>query len=430
MKFIIVFVILLAGWGSRAMGQIQFRGCGNVIPNTYYDGKTLYAIQDQNGTKPFGKIIFTPVEGGHPWTFTWTYNGVSQPVSMEDTLSLEVDIMGDGYYTFEAKREGVSSVSASAFHVFYDHVPEFTIHLSDIYNCTAIGIDAITDFVIPEYTVSGNNPYYGDKTHIYYLVSGKEVPREFPTYDYAFKAKEEAVAVTNEDQDITVTITDKFGFEWTSKSAHYSSVIPKASAELELLNTVDIVGEVNEPMGQAPLEVYFHNNSENADSYQWLLYKDTSDMVAIGADLVDSLIGEQIRTVAEFTYTYEHSGRYKVQLIATNSVGNHCSDTTEVMYVNVVESLVDVPNVFTPNGDGKNDIFKAKVLSVENFHGVILNRWGRKVYEWSDPTGGWDGRINGKYANPGTYYYIITARGLEKNNPPRYVKKGALMLIR
>ena len=54
----------------------------------------------------------------------------------------------------------------------------------------------------------------------------------------------------------------------------------------------------------------------------------------------------------------------------------------------------------------------------------------RKVYEWHDPEGGWDGRINGKYATPGTYYYIVTARGREKSNPPKYVKKGALLLVR
>ena len=110
---------------------------------------------------------------------------------------------------------------------------------------------------------------------------------------------------------------------------------------------------------------------------------------------------------------------------------NQCADTVSLeSYIVVDSSLVDVPNVFTPNGDGMNDIFKVKTRSLENFQGVILNRWGRKVYEWTDPQGGWDGRIHGKYATPGTYFYIITARGREKNNPPRYVKKGAVMLIR
>lgn len=153
-------------------------------------------------------------------------------------------------------------------------------------------------------------------------------------------------------------------------------------------------------------------------------------MEAASTNLLDSLIEGRIRTESEFDYTYVNTGRYKVILIAVNDAENKCADTTAPLYVNVIESLLEVPNVFTPNGDGKNDVFMVKGLSLENFHAVIINRWGRKVYEWSDPTGGWDGRINGKYANPGTYYYIITARGREKSNPPKYVKKGALMLIR
>lgn len=429
MRYLILLFLVCGGWCQTVSGQIQFVGCGEVIKNNYH-GEILYAIQDQANTKPFGRIVFTPEEGGHPWHFSWTYNGIPQPVPKADTISLEVALLGDGVYTFRAEKEGMFSNSAPGFHVFFDHVPEFSIRLTDLFNCRAISIDEITDFQVPVYQFGNNPPFEGDKTHIYYLVSDKTVPREFPNYEYAFKAKEEAIAVDDRDMTITVTITDKFGFPWISKPDSYVSVIPKAEAELELLNTVDVVGEVGEQMGQAPLEVYFHNNSVNAGSYEWLLFKDTTDMEMYMPELPDSLLDGQIRTQEEFSYTYEHTGRYKVELIAINDQGNRCQDTTKAYYVNVVESMVDVPNVFTPNGDGKNDIFMARALSVEDFHAVVLNRWGRKVYEWSDPRGGWDGRINGKYANPGTYYYIITARGREKNNPPRYVKKGALMLIR
>lgn len=427
---VVVLLLLLAGWCQTVCGQIQFVGCGEVIENNYH-GEKLYAIQDQNNTKPFGRLRFVPKEGGRSWHFSWTYNGVSrQPVADSDSTMLEVGLLGDGFYTFRAEKDGIVSESRPEFHVFFDHVPEFSIRLTDILNCRAISIDEITDFEIPVYRYGDNQPFEGAKTHVLYLVSDKTVPREFTNYEYAFKPKEEAIAVDERDMTVTVTITDKFGFPWTSRPAEYVSVIPKAEAELELLNTVDIVGEVNEQMGQAPLEVYFHNNSVNAGSYEWLLFKDTTDMDVYMPELADSLLDGQIRTQKEFSYVYEHTGRYKVRLIAVNEQGNRCQDTTKAYYVNVVESMVDVPNVFTPNGDGKNDVFMARALSVEDFHGVVLNRWGRKLYEWSDPSTGWDGRVNGKYANPGTYYYIITARGREKHNPPRYVKKGAFMLIR
>ena len=226
-------------------------------------------------------------------------------------------------------------------------------------------------------------------------------------------------------------IKDRFGFVWESNEVTYESMIPEAVPELTLGNTVDVVGEVGDEMGQAPLEVEFDaSGSKNASSYEWYLYKDTTDLVGMVLSPEDSLIGNQIRTQEDFVYTYEHSGRYKVMLVAIHGKGNFCRDTSDIQYVNVVESLLDVPNVFTPNGDGKNDIFKVKALSLESFQGVILNRWGRKIYEWNDPSEGWDGRIGGKYASPGTYFYVITAKGREKVNPPKYVKKGALLLVR
>ena len=188
---------------------------------------------------------------------------------------------------------------------------------------------------------------------------------------------------------------------------------------------------MNPDKGEAPLKVDFMNESVNAQQYEWFLYKDSTRMPQNLSVVEDSLLDEAIRREKAFQYIYQHPGSYNVKLIAYNTVGsNQCSDTMSLeKYITVDSSLVDVPNVFTPNGDGKNDIFKVKAASLKSFHAIIINRWGRKVYEWSDPAGGWDGRINGKYANPGTYYYIITARGREIE-AKTYVKKGPLLLVR
>jgi gliding motility-associated-like protein len=63
------------------------------------------------------------------------------------------------------------------------------------------------------------------------------------------------------------------------------------------------------------------------------------------------------------------------------------------------EFELKIPNAFTPDGDGKNDIF-LKGNKVE-----IVNRWGQKLFEGSD---GWDGTVDGSLVSPGTYYYIAT----------------------
>lgn len=435
MKLLFTSIFLLFVLCSQVMAQISFIGLDEAVENNY-NQQRLFAVPDRQNSGGFGQIKFEPSAGGSGWTFGWTYNGVRQTAPMEDSV-LIVDVVGTGYYEFTASREGYAQTES--FHLFFDYVPDFTISLSDIYNCTEITIDKIEDFTVPVYKPYNNPevPFYGDEKYIEYLASTNKIPwtidygrTPLENYEYAFYEKK--IAISTEDLEVFVTITDKFGIAWkSSNTVPYTSVIPKAEAKLELLNKVDIVGEVNEEMGQAPLTVEFHNNSSsNSDHFEWLLYKDTSTMEAASTNLLDSLIEGRIRTESEFDYTYVNTGRYKVILIAVNDAENKCADTTAPLYVNVIESLLEVPNVFTPNGDGKNDVFMVKGLSLENFHAVIINRWGRKVYEWSDPTGGWDGRINGKYANPGTYYYIITARGREKSNPPKYVKKGALMLIR
>jgi gliding motility-associated-like protein len=69
-----------------------------------------------------------------------------------------------------------------------------------------------------------------------------------------------------------------------------------------------------------------------------------------------------------------------------------------------------IPNVFTPNGDGSNDKFIVTIKGAKCFKAEIFNRWGVKVYEWTDPLGGWDGKIQQTNlpASDGVYYFIIT----------------------
>ena len=85
-------------------------------------------------------------------------------------------------------------------------------------------------------------------------------------------------------------------------------------------------------------------------------------------------------------------------------------DSTEV----VKTSVLTFPNAFSPNGDGINDVFKAKTCeNIEEFHAYIFNRWGQKLYEWSDPNEGWDGTYNGKDVKEGTYFVLCKAVGAD-----------------
>jgi len=78
--------------------------------------------------------------------------------------------------------------------------------------------------------------------------------------------------------------------------------------------------------------------------------------------------------------------------------------TVEVMYCDIF-----IPNIFSPNGDGQNDVLYVRGQGIEQLTFVVYNRWGQKVFETKDPNHGWDGTINGKPAETGVYVYHVNA---------------------
>ena len=89
--------------------------------------------------------------------------------------------------------------------------------------------------------------------------------------------------------------------------------------------------------------------------------------------------------------------------------------TADPISVSISESKLEMPNAFSPNGDGINDIYKAKdgYQSLVEFHAYIFNRWGQKLFEWTDPSQGWDGTYNGKDVKQGVYFVLVKAKGAD-----------------
>ena len=75
------------------------------------------------------------------------------------------------------------------------------------------------------------------------------------------------------------------------------------------------------------------------------------------------------------------------------------------------ESVLDIPNVFTPNEDNKNDYFVIGYnYPPESYLITIVNRWGNQVFETHDINYSWDGRTHGEYCTPGVYYWVMEYR--------------------
>ena len=80
----------------------------------------------------------------------------------------------------------------------------------------------------------------------------------------------------------------------------------------------------------------------------------------------------------------------------------------------VVVSHIEIPNGISPNGDGRNDVLRVKAdktKGIVEFRAIVYNRWGQKIYEWTDLDGGWDGNWNGHPAKQGTYFVLVKAKG-------------------
>lgn len=93
-----------------------------------------------------------------------------------------------------------------------------------------------------------------------------------------------------------------------------------------------------------------------------------------------------------------------------------------------------LPNAFTPNGDGRNDVFVALACPsfVESVQFIVYNRWGSKVYESTGPVVNWDGRSSSGSALPGGVYYyeaVVVYAGLVRGGPIQR-QKGIIQLIR
>ncbi|MBK6984375.1 MAG: gliding motility-associated C-terminal domain-containing protein [Bacteroidetes bacterium] len=117
-------------------------------------------------------------------------------------------------------------------------------------------------------------------------------------------------------------------------------------------------------------------------------------------------------------HAYTTAGTFPIVLTVTGS--NGCANSYTVNYI--VDAVLEIPNVFTPNGDGANDFLKFKNLEVLGSNNLtIFNRWGKKIFEQDNYKNDWNG---GGY-NDGTYFFILSVPLATPN-----IYKGYVQLMR
>ncbi len=121
----------------------------------------------------------------------------------------------------------------------------------------------------------------------------------------------------------------------------------------------------------------------------------------------------------------ESAGTYSVKQVCDNG-GCIDSTTREIIVENGV-FVLDLPNTFTPNGDGFNDFFKAKASGIIEFRSSIFDRWGQSVFQWEGASNSWDGTRDGKPVPDGVYFYVIQGKDYSSADFERY---GSITLLR
>lgn len=175
---------------------------------------------------------------------------------------------------------------------------------------------------------------------------------------------------------------------------------------------------------------YSQQDIEVCGSHQTFTYwapyvgNGATEWTLIGSSTNQTYVGNEI------TITWSDSGTYILE--ATRYDGGCPSNT--VSYTIVVRECDDliywIPNTFTPDGDSDNEewgpVFVAG-YDPQNFHAIVLNRWGQVVWESHNADGKWDGTYNNKKCQDGVYIWIIKFN--LNNSPKKYKIHGHVTLL-
>jgi len=203
--------------------------------------------------------------------------------------------------------------------------------------------------------------------------------------------------------DVTLTVTSQNGCVSSLTQSDLVCAFEQPFADFVIVSDTM---PVNDPVFE------FINTSLNGYTYLWYF-------------------GDGSTSVSENPiHTYpEEPGSYVVTMYAFNEVG--CYDSTFNTVVIFEELLFYVPNSFTPNDDGTNDIFLPVMTSGfdrDSYSLSIFNRWGEEIFYTNDPNEGWDGSYFGTESQIGVYTWKIIFGGLQNEDEKEYV--GHVTLVK
>jgi gliding motility-associated-like protein len=187
--------------------------------------------------------------------------------------------------------------------------------------------------------------------------------------------------IATEVGDYTLTVTDNLTGCINTDVVTVTQAIATASIT------------ANPTSGISPLDVAFTGAGAGNPNYSW----------NFGDGVNTSLSQNPNNTFTTGTYT-----------VTLTTISGSCTATATVVIVVEDGLSLEIPNVFTPNNDGANDVFTIKSTGVKEISLQIFNRWGSKLYEFTGAKASWDGLApNSSQVPEGTYFFFVKATGFD-----------------
>lgn len=363
---------------------------------------TIYSVEIINSTPGYncGKTLTTQVEVlPTPTTaFSYSINPCGGDVRFFDNSADNIQS-----WTWTLSPTKISTLTNTFY--FYELGGTYTISLetTNLYGCKNTKDSILVVLTPPPLNVSTSTAIcIGNQTQLF--ASGGISYEWFPPESLDFPLMYNPIASPTIHTTYSVNIT-------TTLNANNSPCV------FLLLTEVDV-----DILSSTPINAYAEPVLITTGEFSTLTY-----IGQAGANITWLPVGSTTPAVG---YTVKASPDKPTTYTAVANRGACREDLTvhvDAYSAGCLEGDAFVPNTFTPNGDGVNDVLKVRGIKLREVYFAVYNRWGEKVFETNDLSKGWDGTYKGKQADVGVFGWYLKATCL---NDEETFLKGNVTLIR
>ncbi|MFB6258523.1 MAG: PKD domain-containing protein [Flavobacteriales bacterium] len=253
-----------------------------------------------------------------------------------------------------------------------------------------------------------------------------------PVLNFSFSS--DSATCTDNDGSASVTVSggsSPYSYQWNNGQTGDSlSNVPTGTYAVTVTDSNGCTGtdSVTVPQKTPSVNAVFSTDTNGVYTGDPIRFIDSSSS-SLPIDIWKWRFGDGDLLIdssgAVVEHAYNDAGSFQAELVVITSKG--CTDTARKL-IDIL-SFIEVPNVFTPNRDGKNDRFKVRSSGLERFSLRIYNRWGQLLFRSEEPGHAWSGRnIAGEKAPEGTYFYLLKYRFTGDNEMKK--EQGEVNLFR